>query len=88
MPRVAPITGKVRRGGRAQVGELCSYVGKKAAQRWWWQASEHHPDKRHTQQIDCKRLTLRTRSTRLTRKTICFSRLPQMHDPVRNTRAQ
>jgi IS1 family transposase len=88
MPRVAPHHWQVRRGHRAQVGELWSYVGKKAAQRWWWHASEPHPGKRNTQQIDRKRLTLRTRSTRLTRKTICFSRLPQMHDPVRNTRAQ
>jgi insertion element IS1 protein InsB len=43
---------------------------------------EHHPGKRHTQKIERKHLTLRTRIKRLTRKTICFSRSIQMHDIV------
>ena len=43
---------------------------------------EHQPGKRHTQQIERKHLTLRTRIKRLTRKTICFSRSIQMHDLV------
>lgn len=43
---------------------------------------EHNPGKRHTQQIERKHLTLRTRIKRLTRKTICFSRSIQMHDIV------
>jgi len=43
---------------------------------------EHQPGKRHTQQIERKHLTLRTRIKRLTRKTICFSRSIQMHDIV------
>ena len=43
---------------------------------------EHNPDKRNTQQIERKHLTLRTRIKRLTRKTICFSRSVQMHDIV------
>ena len=34
------------------------------------------------QQIERKHLTLRTRITRLVRKTICFSRSTQMHDIV------
>ena len=44
--------------------------------------AEHHPGKRHTQQIERKHLTIRTRIKRLTRKTICFSRSIQMHDLV------
>ena len=42
----------------------------------------HCPGKRYTQQIERKRLTLRTRIKRLTRKTICFSKSVQMHDTV------
>ena len=43
---------------------------------------EHNLGKQHTQQIERKHLTLRTRIKRLTRKTICFSRSIQMHDIV------
>ena len=43
---------------------------------------EHQPGKRNTQQIERKHVTLRTRITRLTRKTICCSRSTQMHDIV------
>ena len=42
----------------------------------------HQPGKRHTQQIERKHLTFRTRIKRLARKTICFSRSIQMHDLV------
>ena len=42
----------------------------------------HCPGTRHTQQIERKHLTLRTRITRLVRKTICFSKTTQMHDIV------
>jgi len=45
-------------------------------------ANEHQPGKRHTQKIERKHLTLRTRIKRLTRKTICFSKSIQMHDLV------
>ena len=45
-------------------------------------AEEHEPGKRNTQHIERKHLTLRTRTTRLVRKTIGFSRSPQMHDIV------
>jgi len=38
--------------------------------------------KRHTQKIERKHLTLRTRIKRLVRKTICFSKTTQMHDIV------
>ena len=43
---------------------------------------EHQPGKRHTQQIERKHVTLRTRIKRLTRKTICCSRSIPMHDVV------
>src|SRR5215510_8873016 len=42
----------------------------------------HCPGKRHTQKIERKHLTLRTRIKRLMRKTICFSKTTQMHDIV------
>src|SRR2546430_647474 len=38
---------------------------------------EHQPGKRHTQQIERKHVTLQTRITRLTRKTICFLARPR-----------
>jgi insertion element IS1 protein InsB len=43
---------------------------------------EHCPGTRHTQKIERKHLTLRTRIKRLARKTICFSKTTQMHDVV------
>ena len=43
---------------------------------------EHNPGKWNTQQIECTPWTLRTRLKRLTRKTICVSRSPHMHDLV------
>jgi insertion element IS1 protein InsB len=42
----------------------------------------HVPGKRHTQQIERKHLTLRTRIKRLARKTICFSKSIELHDIV------
>ena len=36
----------------------------------------------NTQKIERKHLTLRTRIKRLARKTICFSKIEQMHDIV------
>jgi insertion element IS1 protein InsB len=42
----------------------------------------HIPGKRNTQQIERKHLTLRTRSKRLARKTICFSKSIELHDIV------
>jgi IS1 family transposase/transposase-like protein len=45
-------------------------------------AEVHSPGKRHTQKIERKHLTWRTRIKRLTRKTICFSKTTQMHDIV------
>jgi insertion element IS1 protein InsB len=54
-----------------------------------WGAYQRHLDptlhevgKRHTQQLERKHLTLRTRIKRLVRKTICFSKSTQMHDLV------
>jgi insertion element IS1 protein InsB len=43
---------------------------------------EHAPGKRHTQQIERKHLTLRTRIKRLVRKTMCFSKSIELHDIV------
>ena len=46
-------------------------------------APDHHEvGKQHTQKIERKHLTLRTRIKRLTRKTICFSKSILMHDIV------
>jgi insertion element IS1 protein InsB len=45
-------------------------------------ADAPQPGKRHTQQIERKPLTLRTRIKRLVRKTICLSQSTQMHDIV------
>ena len=54
-----------------------------------WGAYERHlsPEQRivgkeNTQKIERKHLTLRTRIKRLARKTICFSKLKEMHDIV------
>jgi insertion element IS1 protein InsB len=45
-------------------------------------APTHTVGKLHTQQIERKHLTLRTRIKRLARKTICFSKSVFMHDTV------
>jgi len=45
-------------------------------------ATAHTVGKRHTQQIERKHLTLRTRIKRLARKTLCFSKSVFMHDTV------
>lgn len=45
-------------------------------------ADQHEIGKQNTQKIERKHLTLRTRIKRLARKTICFSKLTQMHDSV------
>ena len=42
----------------------------------------HEVGKQHTQKIERKHLTLRTRIKRLARKTICFSKSTRMHDIV------
>jgi insertion element IS1 protein InsB len=42
----------------------------------------HEVGKQHTQKIERKHLTLRTRIKRLARKTICFSKSILMHDIV------
>ncbi len=54
-----------------------------------WGAYERHIDsnmheigKRNTQKIERKNLNFRTRIKRLTRRTICFSKLEKMHDTV------
>jgi insertion element IS1 protein InsB len=54
-----------------------------------WGAYERHLDptqhtigKAHTQKIESKHITLRTRIKRLVRRTICFSKTTTMHDLV------
>ena len=42
----------------------------------------HAVGKHHTKQLERKHLTLRTRIKRLVRKTICFSKSPQIYDLV------
>ncbi len=42
----------------------------------------HSPGKRNRQPMERKHLRLRTRSKRLARKTICFSRSIEMHDII------
>ena len=42
----------------------------------------HIISKKHTQRIERKNLTLRTRIKRLCRKTICYSKCQDMHDIV------
>ena len=45
-------------------------------------AEEHEPGQRNTQHMERKHLTWRTRTTRLVRQTIGFSRSTQMPDLV------
>ena len=45
-------------------------------------AAAHTVGNAHTQQIERKHLTLRTRIKRLARKTLCFSKSVFMHDTV------
>jgi insertion element IS1 protein InsB len=63
-------------------GITCYYTDYRGAYTRHLEADEHQPDKRNTQKIERKHLTLRTRIKRLVRKTICFSKSTQMHDIV------
>jgi insertion element IS1 protein InsB len=65
--------------------EQWSYVANKSNQRGLWYAVDHAAyvfGKRNTQKIERKNLNFRTWIKRLTRKTICFSKLELMHDTV------
>ena len=46
------------------------------------EAEQHHVGKENTQKIESKHINLRTRITRLMRRTICLSKTEQMHDLV------
>lgn len=46
------------------------------------ESAVHTVGKAHTQRIERKHLTLRTRIKRLARRTICFSKTTLMHDTV------
>jgi insertion element IS1 protein InsB len=43
---------------------------------------QHHVGKENTQNIESKPIKLRTRITRLVRRTLCFSKTERMHDLV------
>jgi hypothetical protein len=43
---------------------------------------QHHVGKEHTETIASKHITLRTRITRLVRRTMCLSTTTTMHDLV------
>ena len=58
------------------------YTDGWGAYRRHLEPSTHTVGKRHTQKIERKHITFRTRIKRLTRKTICFSRSILMHDLV------
>jgi len=72
-----------------QLQELLTPFGMTHFYTDGWGAYRRHLDprthtvgKQHTQKIERKHLTFRTRLKRLTRKTICFSRSILMHDLV------
>ena len=46
------------------------------------EAEQHTVGKAHTQKIESKHITMRTRMKRLVRRTICFSKMERMHDVV------
>jgi insertion element IS1 protein InsB len=48
------------------------------------EADKHRVGKRNIQKIERKNLNFRTWIKRLTRKTICFSKLETMHDTVKS----
>ena len=50
--------------------------------RKYLDSDEHKIGKANTQKIERKNLTIRTRVKRLARKSICFSKLEEMHDIV------
>jgi IS1 family transposase len=58
------------------------YTDGWGAYRRHLEPSTHTVGKQHTQKIERKHITFRTRIKRLTRKTICFSRSILMHDIV------
>ena len=43
---------------------------------------QHEVGKEHMQKFESKHISLRTRSKRLVRRTICFSKTTTMHDLV------
>jgi insertion element IS1 protein InsB len=56
------------------------YTDGWGAYRRHLEPDRHEVGKRHTQQLERKQLTLRTRIKRVVRKTICVSKSTQMHD--------
>jgi insertion element IS1 protein InsB len=63
-------------------GISCFYTDDWGAYKRHLEPEKHEVGKTNTQKIERKHLTLRTRIKRLTRKTICFSKIELMHDIV------
>ena len=60
----------------------CFYTNDGGAYQRNLDPEQHNIGKENTQKIERKHLTLRTRIKQLARKTICFSKIEQMHDIV------
>ena len=63
-------------------GISCYYTDDWGAYDRCLEADKHEVGKINTQKIERKNLNFRTWIKRLTRKTICFSKLEKMHDIV------
>ena len=70
------------RFGRLTFGITHFYTDGWGAYRRHLDPRTHTVGKQHTPKSERKHITFRTRSKRLTRKTICFSRSILMHDLV------
>jgi insertion element IS1 protein InsB len=64
------------------VGITCFYTDGWGAYERHIEPEQHAVGKQHTQKIESKHITLRTRIKRLVRRTICFSKTERMHDLV------
>jgi len=86
---LAYVFGKRKDSVFKELKELLAPLGIKRYYTDDWGAYErnlpsenHEVGKRNTQKIERKNLNLRTWIKRLTRRTICFSKLEKMHDIV------
>jgi insertion element IS1 protein InsB len=64
------------------LGISCYYTDDWGAYERHLDSDKHEVGNRNTQKIECKNLNFRTWIKRLTRKTICFSKLEILHDTV------
>jgi insertion element IS1 protein InsB len=86
---VASVVGRRKEEGLQELKPLRAPFGIERLYTAQWGAYvrqlervRHCPGKGRTQRIERKHLTLRTRLTRLARKTLCFSKSVQRHDLV------